>query len=56
MSEHMLFMNRKLFSNQTNVRMLQENMMSGVRTYVTYKTCNVQTYITYEYATIFCPN
>ena len=36
MSEHMLHMNRRLFSIRTNVRMLQENMMSSVRTYVAY--------------------
>ena len=36
--------------------MLQENMMSDVRTYVTNKTRNLQTYNTYEYAIIVCPN
>ena len=49
-----LILHAKMYNVRTHVA--RENMMSCVRTYVTYKICNVRTYVTQEYAINICPH
>ena len=54
----LIFQNSDLGIASADIRthVAHENMMSRVRTYLTYKMCNVRTYVTHECAIIFCPN
>ena len=48
-----LILQTKMYSVRTHVT--HKNMMSRVRTYVTYNMCSVRTYAT-DYEIFFCPN